>query len=168
MNGGVSNIKDDTPTQGKPGIPCLRVLKRGARTGFSLGVTNSVEACVRTERAHELTDGETCSRQLLVVPFPGQVFRGSKHTGGGRCCFSHAGDSGAAVMDATGVFVGQVLAGSGPMVAVNYPDHSDMLECRYADIDLTFVQPAGALMADVERCLGKKHTLLLDVSNKVA
>ncbi|KAK8121703.1 hypothetical protein PG984_010373 [Apiospora sp. TS-2023a] len=153
MSGEIANIQDDEPSQGKLGIPCDRVLKRGAKTGLTFGVTNSVEACVRTKGAHG-----SWSRQILVVPFPNQVFRISGY--GGHCCFSHAGDSGAAVVDPTGMFIGQVVAGSGPPIGVKDPDPPGPSECQAAPLDLTFVLPAGSLIADMKRRLRKKLTLL--------
>ncbi|KAK8121696.1 hypothetical protein PG984_010366 [Apiospora sp. TS-2023a] len=121
MNGHIANIQDDSPKQGKMGIPCTRVLKRGATTGLSFGVTNSIEACVRATRyrgGYEKRQvvGSSCSWELLVIPFPDQVFKVDKLTGARRNCFSAPGDSGAAVLDPFGTFIGQLVAGgpSGP------------------------------------------------------
>ncbi|KAK8066251.1 hypothetical protein PG997_012998 [Apiospora hydei] len=50
MTGYLAGTSDDITTKGTPGLPCDRVVKRGAKTGLTFGVTNGIEACVR-ERA---------------------------------------------------------------------------------------------------------------------
>ncbi|KAK8075703.1 hypothetical protein PG997_010366 [Apiospora hydei] len=158
MNGNFASIQEDDPKQGKCGIPCVRVLKRGASTHLTFGVTNSVEACVRATRfSGKKNVGASFSWEqlLLVVPFSDQAINVDTRTGTRRTCFSTAGDSGSAVLDMYGTFIGQVVSGGGP----GGPPNTE-LETLRAHMDVTFVLMAGPLMVDIERWTQKEPNLL--------
>ncbi|KAK7994449.1 hypothetical protein PG991_016037 [Apiospora marii] len=135
MNGQIANIQPDIPKQGKSGIPCIRVFKRGASTNLSFGVTNSIEACVRgTRYARDIRRdhrgewkkmGSSCSWELLVLPFSNQMLQCDRGTGPPRNIFSTGGDSGAAVLDQYGNFIGQLVSGgpSGPSTDFYKPNN---------------------------------------------
>ncbi|KAK7913974.1 hypothetical protein PG985_011677 [Apiospora marii] len=162
MNGQIANIQPDIPKQGKSGIPCIRVFKRGASTNLSFGVTNSIEAC--------------CDRG----------------TGPPRNIFSTGGDSGAAVLDQYGNFIGQLVSGgpSGPSTDFYKPNNertwrgqvegsgdpgeptiheSGKLphevvperepETLKAAMDVSFVHMSGPMMTDIQRWVGSKPSL---------
>ncbi|KAK8850864.1 hypothetical protein PGQ11_013343 [Apiospora arundinis] len=175
MNGKVASIQDDIPKEGKSGIPCSRVLKRGAKTGFSLGATNSIEACVRASRFNpevipgvipgkETGSSYLCRWELLVIPFINHISRIDETKGIWHTCFSSPGDSGAAVLDPSGTFIGQVVSGSGPagltFTSEPSPEDPQLERPLQAPMDVTFVLMAGQIMAEIERTVGKKPLLM--------
>ncbi|KAK8136197.1 hypothetical protein PG984_004137 [Apiospora sp. TS-2023a] len=180
-----------TPTaKGKSSIPSVRVAKRGATTGLTFGVTNSIEACVREKVVIKGTATKSaCSWELLVIPFPDQLSETTSRTR-----FSEKGDSGSAVLDIYGKFMGQVVSGgpSGPTEdpyivkeerrwrgekegsgnpgkptlfekgKMPHEARPDSPELRPFEpgMDVTFVHMAWALLQDIHRFTGKEPKLL--------
>ncbi|KAK7966825.1 uncharacterized protein PG986_001102 [Apiospora aurea] len=147
MTGYLAGTSDDITTKGTSGLPCDRVVKRGAKTGLTLGVTNGIEACVREGAVAENGPGShgtgVCSWKMLVIPFPG------------RMQFSAPGDSRAAVLSQSGVFMGQVVSGG--------PKHKDEYrgEQPSFDVDVTFIDMAWTIVDGIERLTGKRPKLFL-------
>ncbi|KAK8016964.1 hypothetical protein PG993_015153 [Apiospora rasikravindrae] len=55
--------------------------------------------------------GASCSWELLVLPFSDQAMNVDSRTPTRRNCFSTGGDSGSAVLDVYGTFIGQLVSG---------------------------------------------------------
>ncbi|KAK8031316.1 hypothetical protein PG990_001050 [Apiospora arundinis] len=187
LKGHLQGPTPDLQTKGKPGIPCVRVAKRGRTTGLTFGVTNAIEAVVRVKVEPKLNKYQkeivraksACSWELLVVPYPDRAAT--------RARFSEPGDSGAAILAFDGTFMGQVVSGgpSGPVKERQWrgqlevsgnpgkptlyekgkmphavkPEDPEM-ESFQPGMDVTFVHMAWALLRDIEQFVGKKPAFL--------
>ncbi|KAK7937409.1 uncharacterized protein PG986_014277 [Apiospora aurea] len=172
---------EDMHGTGKPGVKCVRVVKRGRTTGLTFRVTNAIEAVVR-------------EKVVLKRNNFGQPIGKDKSDGGVRSRFSEHGDSGAAVLSIDGTFMGPVVSG-GPARPGEYnarplvderkwrgqaegsgdPGKPTRFEkgnmphkVRPGDpelppfemgMDITFVHMAWALLGDIERWTGKKPSI---------
>ena len=91
----------------KNGDPCITVLKRGKKTGLTVGRVNNVDSFVRTY----WNDG-TVNTSIELPVFSHESKTWSKRSNRSKS-FSEPGDSGSVVVDGKGRVIGMVVGGVG-------------------------------------------------------
>ena len=114
----------------KDGNPCILVLKRGMKTGVTVGIANQI----LSYSCNYFDDGtRIIAKEWAILSY-------SKEMG----AFSQPGDSGALIVDATGQLGGLLTGGSG------LTDTSD----------ITYATPLEFLLAHMEKIAKRKFTVI--------
>ena len=114
----------------KDGNPCILVLKRGMKTGVTVGIANQISSYSRSY----FDDGT----RIIAKEWP--ILSYSKEMGP----FSQPGDSGALIVDATGQLGGLLTGGSG------------LTETS----DITYATPLEFLLAHMEKIAKRKFSVI--------
>lgn len=132
------------------GVPIARVFRRGARTDVAAGLTSQVEGVVNTGAlGSSSAPGGACSWLILVLPYFGEhQSRNSR--------FSLAGDSGAAVVDLEGRFMGHVVGGevSRPLELAG-----ELADCYSRGDGVTWVTPAWVVFDHIKALTGMQPVI---------